>query len=389
MNEENSKSGPLVKMMKPEDLDNSGMRKIKDDDYCRIVNGFRKYKKIMTPVIIRRKEGSEKPEVVTGHLRTGLSTQADIAEIPCIEVKMDDVEAAYWCMSENLDRVNPNPIDEAEGFKKLMDLGQTQEQIIHRLNLGKGQPYLSETVSLLKLPESVQKFVRYGQISRSIAEKIGAIKDPKDQEEIAKLAAKEQWTVKQFEDHFTKENKSHNFHRRTSHEPPSACSELTKCSVLHLFEQILQERKSKQQTLECNQCSDQKRCKRIVFQEMVQNETSTQNITHAITSENENKAEVKTTESTQAIKEPENAEVSEVKTDSTQEAQDVKPTVETFQSETTQVKVEAIQRETKAESVPYSDVTIPAEQNQHEIEKWSRGESNPRPPECDSGALPN
>ena len=264
MSEKDSKCDSISKI-KVSDLIDSGTRKVSDNDMSRMVQSAKKYG-IMLPVIVRKIKDSEKKDLVSGHIKKKAAEQAGISELLAIEKEMTDLKALEWSLSENIDRIELNLIDLAEGFKKLNDMGETQQQIVDNLHLNKHQSYVSETISLLELSEPIQEHIRNGRINRSIAVSLVTIKDPQMQIKLADLSAKNEWSVKQFRRARKLMNKP-TLNQNDTSKQSSACMTLSKCNVPNLLAQILKERKSKQVTNECNQCPDQNLCARIAVLE--------------------------------------------------------------------------------------------------------------------------
>jgi len=115
--------------------------------------------------------------------------------------------------------------------------------------------------------------IRNKRINRSIAERLATVKDAQMQEKLANEAAKKQWTVKTLNINLMDKPM---LNQNDTSQSPSECMTLFKCNVPNLLEQIKQERKSKQETQECDQCADKKLCERIAMLDVDQNEVETQ-----------------------------------------------------------------------------------------------------------------
>ena len=123
---------------------------------------------------------------------------------PTIEAKIlrevDDQKAAELSLVENLQRVDLNPIEEAQGFFKLQEMDKkkwTQEAIAH--SLGKGRTYVTESLSLLGLPPEVLENVGRPTFSRSHAVALLTVTDANMQKELCNKAMAGKWSVERLE----------------------------------------------------------------------------------------------------------------------------------------------------------------------------------------------
>lgn len=120
-------------------------------------------KGILQPLIVRpRGEGAY--QIVAGERRWRAAQQAGLHEVPVIVRDLDDAEVLEIGIIENIQRADLNAIEEAAGFRQLMDsFGHTQEQL--STILGKSRSHVANLMRLLKLPEAVQSHVREGRLS--------------------------------------------------------------------------------------------------------------------------------------------------------------------------------------------------------------------------------
>jgi ParB family chromosome partitioning protein len=120
---------------------------------------------LMQPVTVRERPAGYGYELIAGERRLRASRQAEIETIPAIILQVDDATAAELCITENLQRDNLNAIEEAHSFRALLDLGITEDTLGERLHLS--QPYISNRLRLLNLPDQVQQMITDGQLSPS------------------------------------------------------------------------------------------------------------------------------------------------------------------------------------------------------------------------------
>lgn len=132
-------------------------------------------------------------EIVMGERRYRAAREVGLTEIPAIVRELDDKSALEWQLTENLMREDLRPVDEGRGFKQLMDLGNTIEEIAAKVNVGKSTIYAR--MKLLELPAPVLQACETGVLPASHAELLSKIEDPKRQERLATqmLKPKDEW----------------------------------------------------------------------------------------------------------------------------------------------------------------------------------------------------
>ena len=122
-------------------------------------------KGVIQPLIVRRKESETGQfEIVAGERRWRASQRAKLHEIPVIIREFSDLEVLEVAIIENIQRSDLNAIDEAAGYKQLMEkFGRTQDEMGKAL--GKSRSHIANSVRLLTLPNSVQTLLENGQLS--------------------------------------------------------------------------------------------------------------------------------------------------------------------------------------------------------------------------------
>lgn len=122
-------------------------------------------KGVIQPLIVRRTDGnSEIFEIVAGERRWRAAQMAQLHEIPVLVRDYDDTEVLEIAIIENIQRADLNPVDEAAGYKKLMDrFGHTQDKLSQAL--GKSRSHIANLMRLLTLPEEIQNYLVAGQIT--------------------------------------------------------------------------------------------------------------------------------------------------------------------------------------------------------------------------------
>ena len=136
-----------------------------DADDLNDLAGSIRSKGIIQPLVVRAhpvKAGEY--EIVAGERRWRASQLAQLHELPVVVREFSDLDVLEIAIIENIQRADLNPIEEAIGYRQLMDkFGHTQEQMAEAL--GKSRPHIANVLRLLALPEEVQRFVIKGSLS--------------------------------------------------------------------------------------------------------------------------------------------------------------------------------------------------------------------------------
>src|SRR5262249_26495543 len=134
-------------------------------------------------------------ETVAGERRWRAGQQAQLHEVPVVVRSLGDQDALQLGLIENLQRADLTPVDEAEGYRRLMgEFSQTQEEIAK--TVGKSRPHVANTLRLLELPAAVQDMLRQGQLSAGQARALVGLPDALA---LARRAVEEKLTVRELE----------------------------------------------------------------------------------------------------------------------------------------------------------------------------------------------
>ena len=122
-------------------------------------------KGIIQPLIVReRPSANGKYEIVAGERRWRAAQRAQLHEVPVIVRAFSDLEVLEVAIIENIQRSDLNAVDEAAGYKQLMEkFGRTQEEM--GTALGKSRSYIANSVRLLTLPDTVLSYLADGRLS--------------------------------------------------------------------------------------------------------------------------------------------------------------------------------------------------------------------------------
>jgi len=120
---------------------------------------------VIQPLIVRNDPNHDGGyQIVAGERRWRASQIAGIHEVPVLVREMDDLEVLEVAIIENIQRSDLNPVDEAMGYRQLMDrFGHTQEKMAEAL--GKSRSHIANLLRLLNLPEAVLGYLRDGKLT--------------------------------------------------------------------------------------------------------------------------------------------------------------------------------------------------------------------------------
>jgi ParB family chromosome partitioning protein len=156
---------------------------------------------VLQPLVVRRR--GEHWELIAGERRWRAARRAGLATVPVIEREVSDTEALELALIENLQRENLNPIEEALGFRQLIEqFNLRQEDAAQKV--GKSRVAVANALRLLKLPEDVQALVRKGQLSAGHAKAILGLPTPEQQKLAANLILRDGLNVRQAEELVTR-----------------------------------------------------------------------------------------------------------------------------------------------------------------------------------------
>ncbi len=109
---------------------------------------------LIQPIIVRQNGDSDFYQIIAGERRWRASKMAGLTEVPVVILEADDKKAAEYALIENIQREDLNPIEEARGYRSLIeDYSLTQEQVAKQV--GKSRAAVTNSLRLLSLPEDV------------------------------------------------------------------------------------------------------------------------------------------------------------------------------------------------------------------------------------------
>ena len=116
---------------------------------------------IIQPIIVRKQ--SDKYEIIAGERRWQAAQNAGLHEVPIVEVQADDLKSLEFAIVENVQRDDLNPIEEANGYKRLIDEFQYDQDKVAKF-IGKSRAHITNSLRLLSLPIEVIKLLEEQKI---------------------------------------------------------------------------------------------------------------------------------------------------------------------------------------------------------------------------------
>jgi ParB family chromosome partitioning protein len=151
---------------------------------------------IVQPLVVRENGGFF--ELIAGERRWRAAQVAGLGEVPIIVRQADDQEVLELALIENLQRENLNPMEEAQGYAQLIEqFHLKQEQVA--IKVGKSRAAVANGLRLLKLPPSLQDYLRQGIISVGHAKVILSLTNDKQQKLAADRIIRDSLNVRQTE----------------------------------------------------------------------------------------------------------------------------------------------------------------------------------------------
>lgn len=151
---------------------------------------------VLQPILVRKKGSTY--EIVAGERRYQASKKAKLKEIPVIIRDISDDEVFKLALIENLQRSDLNPIEEAQGYRQLIDRDNLTQEALAQI-LSKSRSAVANTLRLLDLPEDVQNLMADGSITAGHARAILAVSSEEGRSKLAQKVVQENLTVRQTE----------------------------------------------------------------------------------------------------------------------------------------------------------------------------------------------
>ncbi len=175
---------------------NQPRKKFDDAAISELADSIREHG-VIQPLTVRRL-GSGYYQIIAGERRWRAAKEAGLTEVPVNIIEADDKKVMELGLIENLQREDLNPMEEANGYKVLMDeYGMTQEDVAQRM--GKSRPAVANALRLLNLPDAVRFLLEEGQLSAGHAKAILAAPQGEPQKKLAQKVVAEGLSVRETE----------------------------------------------------------------------------------------------------------------------------------------------------------------------------------------------
>ena len=134
-------------------------RKIFDENNLEDLTNSIKERGLIQPIIARKsKEHKEKFEIIAGERRWLAAQRAGFHRVPVVVTEADDLKSLEFAIIENVQRHDLNPLEEAQGYKKLIDEFSYDQEKVSQF-IGKSRSYIANSLRLLTLPDDVIKLI--------------------------------------------------------------------------------------------------------------------------------------------------------------------------------------------------------------------------------------
>lgn len=152
-------------------------RNFDDEALQALVQSVRE-KGVLQPLLVRRAVGGvESFEIIAGERRWRAAQLAQLHEVPVVVREMDNSEALEVALVENIQRQDLTPLEEAEGYRRLIDEFSHSQDELGRV-VGKSRPHIANMLRLLGLPEQVKQMLDDGALSAGHARALLGSDDP-------------------------------------------------------------------------------------------------------------------------------------------------------------------------------------------------------------------
>lgn len=154
---------------------------------------------ILQPIVVRETGIVGRFEIIAGERRWRAARSIGLDTIPVVVRAADDESSLTHALIENVHRADLNPLEEAAAYRQLIDdFGVTHDELGRRM--GRSRATVTNSLRLLSLPVSVQRFLLDGELSAGHARALLGCDDPVELEVLAERAVDEGWSVRTVEE---------------------------------------------------------------------------------------------------------------------------------------------------------------------------------------------
>ena len=134
-------------------------RKIFDENNLKDLTNSIKERGLIQPIIVRNSnEDNSKYEIIAGERRWLAAQRAGLHNVPVVVTEADDLKSLEFAIVENVQRHDLNPLEEAQGYKKLIDQFSYDQDKVSKF-IGKSRSYITNSLRLLTLPNDVIRLI--------------------------------------------------------------------------------------------------------------------------------------------------------------------------------------------------------------------------------------
>lgn len=159
---------------------------------------------LIQPIVVKPLT-SGKYKIIAGERRFRASKMAGLPEVPVIIKDIDESEIMELALVENLQREDLSALEEAKGYKALMDAHNFTQENVSK-TIGKSRSYIANALRLLNLPDSVMEKLEAEEISAGHARTLLSLNSPEDIEQALKITVSQGLSVRQLEELVKKMN---------------------------------------------------------------------------------------------------------------------------------------------------------------------------------------
>ena len=140
-------------------------RKNFDEDELADLTASIEERGVIQPIIVRKSNSeNSKYELIAGERRWLAARKAGLHDIPVVVTEADDLKSLEFAIVENVQRHDLNPLEEAQGYKRLIDDFSYDQEKVSKF-IGKSRSYITNSLRILSLPQEVLKFLEEKKIS--------------------------------------------------------------------------------------------------------------------------------------------------------------------------------------------------------------------------------
>ena len=144
-------------------------RKVFEKESLEELTNSIKERGIIQPIIVRKSENIiDKFEIIAGERRWQAAQKAGLHKVPAVVIEADNLKSLEFAIVENVQRKDLNPIEEAEGYKRLIDEFSYDQEKVAKF-IGKSRAHVSNCLRLLSLPQKIIEHISNEKISQGHA----------------------------------------------------------------------------------------------------------------------------------------------------------------------------------------------------------------------------